>query len=399
MAATAQLLADLGEDLARAGWDVLVLTGRGSYAPDPAYDGEMPPPRRQRRRGMDIRRVWATRFGRGSMVGRVTDYATFFLSATLAVLFGRRADVVVALSTPPLIALLGVLARLRGSRFVYKVEDLYPDVAVALGAFSRRSAAARLSGALSRWVLARSDAAVALDGAMGRSLSERGARRVVVIPNWADGEAVAPDPEAGRTFRAELGLPAGAFVVLYSGNLGLAHRFDAVVEAARRLEASGAAADGADGRPILFLFVGAGPRLEEVRSAAEGLGRVRFLPYQPRERLRALYNAADVHLITLRDAVAGLLVPSKYAASLAAGKAVLLVGGRGADLFDEIRREGLGWALGHDAEAVAEAVAEAASDPARVEEMGRRGRAVFETCYDRASSTTAWSSLLSSLLM
>ena len=147
-----------------------------------------------------------------------------------------------------------------------------------------------------------------------------------VIPNWADGEAIRPDPEAGRGFRREHGLE-DRFVALYSGNLGLAHRFDAVVEVAKMLEMSKPEA--------LLMFVGGGPRLDSLRSAVDGLTNVRFLPYQPRERLGELYNAADAHLVTLRDEVAGLLVPSKYAAALAAGKPVLLVGGRGADLFDE----------------------------------------------------------------
>jgi len=387
MAATAQLLGDLAEDLAGRGWEVTALAGRGSYAP--GRKGSLP--RRESFRGVEIRRVPSTNFGRGRMLGRVLDYATFFLGAGFAVLFGPRQEVVVALSTPPLVALLGLLARLRGSRFVYKVEDLYPDVAVALGTFRPGSPLARFFAALSRWILSRADATVALDGAMARRLTGRGARRTAVIPNWADGEAIRPDPEAGAALRRELDLPGDGLVLLYSGNLGLAHRFDAVTTAARRL------AEAGDER-IVFLFVGAGPRLAEVRQATAGLKNVRFLPYQARERLGALYNAADLHLITLREEVAGLLVPSKYAASLAAGKPVLLVGGRGTDLYDEIRRQGLGWALAHEAGAVIAALGEAVEKPAELAAMGARGRQIFETSYHRSGATGAWQDLIQALI-
>ena len=381
VAATAQLLSDLGEDLVTQGCDVHAVCGLGRYAGE--NDGVSPG--RESWHGVAIRRVACTNFGRSSTLGRVSDYASFLVSAKAAIVFGRRQDVAVCLSTPPLVAVLGLVAKLRGARFVYKVEDLYPDVAVALGAFAPRSLGTRFFGWVSGVLLKRADAVVALDGAMKAALKARGARRVEVIPNWADGDSIRPDSIRRERFREAHGL-GGRFVVLYSGNLGLAHRFDAVVGAARALAAV---------RPdILFLFVGGGPRLGEVRALAAGLANVRFMPYQPRETLGELYNAADVHLVTLRDEVAGLLVPSKYAAALAAGKPVLLVGGEGADLWREIGEERLGWRCPHEVEAVLAAIKEAAQVPEARRECGRRAREVFEARYDRRAATARWAELL-----
>jgi colanic acid biosynthesis glycosyl transferase WcaI len=389
-AATAQLLADLAEDLAASGegrdWEVTALAGRATYAP--GRPG--PLPARETWNGVAIRRVACTNFGRGSKLGRLADYATFFLSAALAVLTGPRQDVVVCLSTPPLVAALGLLARLRGARFVYKVEDLYPDLAVALGALRSDSFVAGALRRLSRFLLSRADAAVALDGAMAASLRERGARRVEVIPNWADGQALHPDPAKGDQFRRVHGLEKQHFVVLYSGNLGLAHRFDAVVDAFRGLESSPV--------QVVWLIVGDGPRLPEVRRQVTGLSAVRFLGYQPRERLQDLYNAADVHLVTLRDEVAGLLVPSKYAAALAAGKPVLVVGGGGTDLHAEVADRQVGWACPHDPAAVAATLrqaAELASHPEQIRALGRNARQLFEEKYSRELARRSWARLLS----
>jgi glycosyltransferase involved in cell wall biosynthesis len=381
-AATAQLLADLAESAASSGLQVTVLTGRGSYA----SRGRERLAARETWRGVQIRRLWCTNFGRRTAVGRVADYASFLVVAAAWMLGARRYEVVVCLSTPPLVAFLGLLARRRGAKFIYKVEDLYPDVAIALGTLAESAWSSRILQRLSGRLLRDADCCVALDETMRASLTERGARRVVVIPNWADGGAISPDAEAGAIFRRENDLDPGRLVILYSGNLGRAHRFDAVVQAAQRL--AGETAD------VLWLFVGGGPRLGEVRQALHGSSAARFLPYLPREQLHDLYNAADLHLITLRDEVAGMLVPSKYAAALAAGKPVLLAGGAGTEMFAEVREDRLGWACGHRMEELVAAVEEALRDPQGLTAMGSRARRTFDLRYSRKQSMSRWLSLL-----
>ncbi len=377
IAATAQLLSDLAEDLAATGAEVRAVAGRGSYA----GNGAAPLPPRERWQGIEIVRPWSTRLGRGNGVARMGDALSFLASAAGVVLFGPRADVVVCLSTPPMVGLLGLLASLRGARFVYKVEDLYPDIAVALGKLRHSSWMGVMLSRVSSVVLKRADLCIALDDDLASSLRRRGARRIDVIPNWADGAAIRPDDEGGEQLRRDLGL-ADRFVVLYSGNHGLAHRFDAVLEAAERLA-------GRE-QEIGFLFVGDGPRRKEVVRAAARLSNFRLLPYQPRERLGALYAAGDLHLVSLRDEVSGLMVPSKYAAALAAGRPVLLVGGAETGLRREIEREAVGWCCHHDAEELERAVREAARRPAEARNRGRRGRALFDRRYDRALITARW---------
>lgn len=383
IAPTGQLLGELAEDLVEAGMDVTVIAGSGRYA-----GGARLRPREEWR-GVHICRVRCTSLGRAGAGRRLTDYATYFVPAAARMIAMRPPDVVVCLSTPPLLAMLGLVARRRGARFVYKVEDLYPDLAFALGALRERSVLGRALAWLSRAILARADAVVALDGAMAQTLHARGARRVEVIPNWADGKRLRPDLEAGERFRREEGLE-GRFVVLYAGNFGRAHRFDAVLEAAKTLAVS---------EPrVLFLFVGNGPRLAEVRAASHNLANVRLMPYQPAERLNGLLNAADIHLVTLRDEAAALLVPSKYASALAAGKPVLMVGARSSAMAQEIEGERLGFSCDHDVQQVAHAVLQAFGDQVRGRGRGENGRHVFATRYDRRMTTAQWADLLGGLV-
>lgn len=383
MAATAQLLGDLAEDLVRSGWEVNVLSGTGAYVS--SHEGRLPG--RETWNGVKIRRAPCTSFGRATRLGRIVDYLTFLVSAAWVVVTGPKHPVVVCLSTPPFISSLGLLARLRGSRFVYKVEDLYPDVAIALGHLRPNAWITQTLRRVSTALLRRADAVVALDEPMSQVLEQRGASCPVVIPNWADGHATYPDPQAGLAARQRFDWEADRLIVLYSGNLGLAHRFDALLEAAASLQAELPA--------VKLVFVGAGPRREEVLHKSNVLPNVELHPYQPRESLHALYNAADVHVVSLRNNVEGLLVPSKYAAALAVGKPVLLLGGEGSHLAEEITRREVGWVCDHEACQISAVLAELTTKPAARAEAGQRARRLFLDRYERRRNIDLWIDLLS----
>src|SRR5437667_5532437 len=388
MAATSQLLGDLARWLGSKGWEVVAIAGRATYANGGKVNGSGT---ERVWDGVVIRRVWCTNFGRANLLGRMSDYATFLVLAAATVAFSSTPDVVVCLSTPPFVAALGLIARLKGSRLVYKVEDLYPDVAVALATLNEKSLLTRFFSKLSRALLKHADGVVTLDDAMAERirLQTAGMRSVETIPNWADGLAISPDPEAGRCFRKAKCLE-GRFVVLYSGNLGLAHRFDAVMEAAKRCVV--------ELPEVLFLFVGNGSRLYEVRQGAKCLPNVRFMDYQPREKLNEVYNAADIHLVTLRDEVSGMLFPSKYPAALAAGKPVLLVGAHGAPFEREIQKKCLGWTCPHDPSAVMAAIQDGLKNPDKREAMARNARQVFDAHYSKTIAMQRWEQVLNSLL-
>lgn len=381
-AATAQLLADLAEDAVREGFDVTVLTGRRRYAA--AAAGSLAA--HESWRGVEIHRVASTGFGGRTSWGRVADGLSFIVAAAFWLLRTTPPDVVVCLSSPPLVAVLGWLVGLRGAAFIYKVEDLYPDIAVALGVLRPGSLLVRGLDRCSRALVKAAATCVALDRTMEEALWRTGARSVEVIPNWADGAAIRPDRAAGERFRRDLGLDSRT-LVLYAGNLGRAHRFDAICKAAQRLEEAE--------EPVQFLFVGGGPRWREVVAATRGLENVRLLPYQERELLGALYNAADIHLVSLRGEAAGMLVPSKYAAALAAGKPVLLVGGARFEMASEIEDEGIGWNCPHEEQAIAETLSRA-GDQRRLTTMGNAARQLFDRRYSRARASASWMRLLHS---
>lgn len=383
--ATSQLATDLAVDLAAAGIDVTVLASRGTYL------GGEKLPARDRHAGVEIVRVAATSLGKRTLVHRAIDYASFYVTSAARLALLPRQDVVVALTTPPLVAASALVAKaLRGSRLVYWVQDLYPEIAVAMGALRPGSLGARAMAAVSRAVLRRADAVVALGEEMRRRCVAAGAapERAHVIPNWSDGGGVRPVPHERNALRAELAGDA-AFVAMYSGNMGRVHDVETLLGAARLLR---------DRREIAFVFAGDGAKRALVEDAARELPNVRLAPYQPRERLAEALSAGDVHLVALSPEIEGLAEPSKLYGIMAAGRPALYIGPERAEVARTLAREGCGRCVANgDARGLADALAALAADPAAREAMGRAARAALEARYQRTVATRRFAELLAEL--
>jgi glycosyltransferase involved in cell wall biosynthesis len=381
-AATAQILADLGAGLVRAGHEVSAIASSRAYA-DPARTYAA----RETVQGVDVRRVPTSAFGRRTRLGRAVDYATFLAGAAARLALASRPDAVIALSTPPLLAGLGTtMAHLKRARAVFWSMDVYPDLAFELGALRPSSLMGRLSRAASVRILRASDRVVALDEAMAARLRPHAGERTVVIPNWADGEAIRPAPAERSPLRREWKWN-GRFVVLYSGNMGLAHEFETALGAAEALR---------DRPDILFAFVGGGPRRAEVAEEARrrALPNVEFRPYVSRERLGDSLTAGDVHLVTLREGMPGLLVPSKIYGILAAGRPTLYVG-PGEGEIAGIVEEGCGRRIAPgDVAGLRDAVVACAADEGLRRAQGERARTLFEERYTLAHGVARFERLL-----
>lgn len=382
-AATAQMLGDLGSGLAAAGHQVTAICSDRSYAqPRKRY------PLRQTIDGVSIERVRSTGFGRGTVIGRACDYVTFMIAATMHLLRTKRPDVVVVLTTPPMIAYAALqVRRFRKFRLVFWSMDVYPQLAFELGALKPNSWLGRLLRRISRRVLESSDIVVALGETMAERLLDLGAHRVRIIQNWADETAIVAASQ--RVLRTEWKWD-GRFVVLYSGNLGLAHEFDTVLAAARRLQDTDPA--------VLFAFIGVGPRLGQVKEGARQLKNVEFRDYVERSRLRETLPAADVHLTTLKPGMPGLLVPSKIYGILAAGRPTIYVGPDDGEIARILRENDCGTSLRNDdVDGLVKAIRDYRSDRPRVEREGKNARAIFEKRFTRTSGVAAFREMLESL--
>ena len=410
--ATSQMLSDLVFALAERGHRITVITSRLSYD-----DPTMRLPSRETLRGVEIVRLATTGFGRAGLFGRAADYATFSLAAAWLLLRRlRRGDMVVTKTDPPLLSLITTpIARLRSARAVNWLQDVFPEVATGLG-----MARGGLSGAafgLIRWLRDRALRKASLNIAIGDRMAAKVRHmgvvpdRVRVIHNWADAHSIRPMSAQHNRLRREWGLE-GRFVVGYSGNLGRAHDAATILAAiemsARETQANPLAVSAtgvnrssavSDTR-VSWLFVGGGAQLEKLKAEVERRGErdVMFQPYQPREMLSESLSVPDVHLITLRTELEGLIVPSKYYGIAAAGRPAIFIGDPDGEIGRILTTTDTGIVVAEgDGAALVRAVRDLASDPERCEAMGQRARALFEAKYDIAFAIEAWEDAIRTL--
>src|SRR5580704_330222 len=232
--ATSQLMTDLAEGLVDRGFEVTALASRGRYN----GGGKLAP--REFHNGVKIERAWATSFGKANLASRLCDYLSFYIGAAFKLLLLPRHDIVMALTTPPLIGLVAVtIGWLKRARVISLMQDVYPDVAIALGALRRNSLASRLLGRVNRRVLARSSRIIVLGECMRERIADilgTAVRdRIDVIHNWADGSVIKPLDARKNSFIAQNGYQ-DRFLVLFSGNLGQVNDFQTLIESARMLK-------------------------------------------------------------------------------------------------------------------------------------------------------------------
>jgi glycosyltransferase involved in cell wall biosynthesis len=384
--ATSQMLTDLATALA-ADHEVHVVTSRQRYD-----DPRASLPAHEVIDSVSVDRVRTTSFGRTRLPGRALDYFSFYAQATLALMrLAKPGTVIVAKTDPPLISVpVGWVARRRGAQLVNWLQDVFPEVAAALGVRPARGP----GGATLRWLRNHSLRRAAVSVVLGRLMRDRVVRlgvdraEIVEIPNWADGTALRPLPSSGNLLRTEWGLD-GKFVVGYSGNFGRVHEFETLLGAARTVRAT---------PELVFLLIGDGAQLESVKAAAEGLGNLMFKPYQPRARLGQSLGAADVHIVSLKPELEGLVVPSKFYGVAAVGRPTIFIGDPEGEVGSIIREAECGLCVRQgDIEGLATAITTLHYDVQLRERMSANARTLFDQRFDKPIAIKAWRLLLDSV--
>jgi hypothetical protein len=370
---TAHLCASLAEHRAAMGDRVTVITGRGGYIAPVAAPQD---------RAVRVIRVWTSQLGSGTFLRRLFDWLTFHVTAMLRALMLPRQDVIVCMTTPPYIALAGVLQKLihPGTKLVLWNMDCYPEAVERTGIIRPCGMLSRIMRAMNRGIFRRLDHLVCLDTAMKELLLSQYAPRgetlaCCVIPNWENAVLFSPKQNAPPIWDNPIvERLRGQYVILYLGNAGYGHEFKTMLDAADELRSE----------PVIFLFVGGGalrPWIAE-QANARGLQNIILCDYVPKEKTPEVMGVADCALITLENDMAGVMSPSKLHSNLAAGLPILYIGPKGSNVDEAIDRFGCGISVRPgETNRVAQFVRERMKDAEGNLTLRRLARHAFDEAY------------------
>lgn len=310
------MLKELAENLADQGWEVEVATGFPNH---PSGKVQKPYVKQRILREMmgniRITRLWLYTSETRSFSSRALNFLSFVISSFLYLLTCKKPGLVFAVLQPlPLGATLTLLAKLRGFKLIFNVQDLHPDVLVDLGLIKSKPIIKSLKW-IEKTAYRKANGLAVICHGFKNHVEQHGANGpIAVIPNWIDIEEIKPQPEQGDLIRKMANIPNQAPVVLYAGTIGHVSGAQVVIQAAKLAAA---------GSPVHWLFVGEGPLLPELQQMAQGMPNVRFLPFQPRHLLLAVQNCATISMVSLLPNKGTFSVPSKVLGYMAAGKPVI----------------------------------------------------------------------------
>jgi colanic acid biosynthesis glycosyl transferase WcaI len=392
---TAHVMADLAADLVAAGHEVTVFTTTPHYNQDPGAEAAQPRRPYWGRllqtsdyRGMRVYHAWMPRKGR-SVLLRLLAWIWFHVVSTVAALVLARRPAVILVPSPPLTAGLSawVLGGLRSAPFVYNVQEIYPDIAINLGAL-RNPSAIRVMYALERFVYRRARAITVIAPRMRERLLDKGvpSPKVVVIPNFVDLGDLSPRPKDNpfsREYRVH-----DKFVVSYAGNLGPAQGLECFVDVAALLR---------EHPDVRLLLIGDGMLAEPLRAraAAQGLSNLLVIPYQPYAVVPDIYGASDVCVVAQAAATGSDAIPSKVYRIMACERPIVAATDHRSDLAHLIRDADAGVVIpAESADALATAVRDAVADPERWRRRAASGRAYVAVHYARGTVSREYDTLL-----
>lgn len=385
-AATAQVLTDLAESLVSNSHKVTIVCSRKTYVGDKTVL-----PSREEQNGVRIIRVPA--FGGGKKAratGRILDFLSFYITSTIKCFCLPRHDIVLTLTSPPMIGMLGwLLAVFKNTKHIHWCMDMCPDLLIVGGMIKENSIIHRILEFLTRCYIKRCDAVCVLGPYMGHRIQKYGVDklRLHILPVWANGSRIKSIPREENWFIKEHNL-ANKFIVLFSGNIVTANTLDTVISAGEKIHHE---------KDILFVCISDGNAFEKFKSRvwAKGLTNFLFLPYQHQEHLSYSLSAAHAHIVFFRPGKEGMRVPSKIYGIMAAGGAIVYIGNEGNEVTDIIRRHNIGFIVGiEDIDGFIRAIKSLRDNPELLNDISGRARAAFEKEYDAEITISRFDKLI-----
>ncbi|NPV77209.1 MAG: glycosyltransferase family 4 protein [Anaerolineae bacterium] len=347
---------------------VSYLTGKTGAHKGKLFQSEIPQP------GLEILRSYTYAAIHRSFFHRMLGFVSFMLSSWITGLQVKSVDLVWGTS-PPLfqVATAWLLARMKRVPLLFEVRDLWPAFAVAIGVLRNKTLIAA-SEWLERFLYRQADCVVVNSPGFIQHVTQRGAKRVELVPNGVDPTMFDPKGN-GSAFRQQHNL-TGKFIALYAGAHGISNDLEVVIRAASQLK---------ENPNIRFVLVGDGKEKHNLQSLAQQakLNNLLFLPAVPKNRMAEVLAASDACIAILKPLdLYRTTYPNKVFDYMAAGRPVVLAIDGVIREVIESAKSGIFVSPG-DSNALARAVEELANHPRQTQEMGMAGQRYVQQNFNR----------------
>lgn len=306
----------------------------------------------------------------------------------------RNCDTMLIASTPPTQgAMAALIKKCTGRPFVYNLQDIFPDSLVGTGLSHEGSLLWKIGRVIENFTYKNADKIVVISEAFKRNIMAKGVpeKKIEVVYNWVDENAVVPMDKAENTMFEEFGISRDKFHVVYAGNLGNAQNIDVIIDAANVLK---------EEKNVEFLIFGTGGLKEQYITKAKDLklDNVRFFPLQPLEKVSQVYGLGDVCVVSCKPGLGGAAMPSKMLSIMSAGRAVVASFDKG-ELTYILEKYKCGmYAPAGDAIAFAELIRHLSQNREECKTMGENARKLILQKFTKAYGTSRYVEIIKSVV-
>ena len=320
--------------------------------------------------GIEITRCFTIPSSRSSFLHRFVENVGFGLSSAISLLFKPKADLLLA-DTWPIFAtgMMSMVAKIRNIPYILNVVDLYPESIVSQARLGKRHWAIRLMRQLDEWIARGAEHIIVLSISFAQTYtSDRkiNPEKISVIPLWVESDLDCAEKEAARVIRSQFNIADDDFVVAFGGNIGVGAGVETLIKASAPLE------------NIRVLIAGGGSELINCQKLANEIAptKVSFYSPWPIEKTRALYQAADVLVLSTHRAQSFASIPSKMVRYMLSGRPIIASALPNTELALLIEKSGCGWVIPpDDPAALAQVITQTMQvGPAERNQRGQAGR-------------------------
>lgn len=328
---TPKVLTELAEDIVKNGIEVDVITSNSSYR---SQNRDLKA--REIHEGINIKRVYSSKFNRNKALGRIINYLTFLVSSFINTIIKNDYDYILLVSNPPVLPIIGyVVNKIRKKPYIYLLHDIYPDMAIKVGAIKESGLICKVMTFINKKIYNNAHKVVVLGNDMKQNLLNKKVceDKIEIITNWADREKIYKLEKINEFSKKQK--INDTFNIVYTGNIGRFHDIETILETAKKLK---------EINDIKFVFVGDGYKKKYIESYVNQfkLQNIKMLDYQYGETYNQLLNSADLFITTLDKGIEGLGVPSKTYSYLAASKPIIAIMNKDSEIGSLVEENKLG---------------------------------------------------------